>query len=969
MNQQTIERIEIEFPQDDESGFGVLETAQGNLPLKKLNVHSVISDLKSKTIVKQEFVNSCDEPIEATYIFPMPGRDAVTGFVMKVGDRTIDGILKERATAREEYDQAIAKGHRAAIAEENRSETFSMRVGNIPAGETVSIELTLVSLLPVSGGEAMFRFPLVVAPRYISGSPLSRESSGSGTVVDTDRVPDASHITPPVLLPGFPNPVELAVTVDFELPANTPASQWLSGIRSTLHTVLVDETQLENRNVVRLELKPGERLNRDFILRFPVSKNETMCSLELAQPTTGTDSQSVFALTLVPPTAETDTDTTPRDIVFLLDRSGSMSGWKMVAARRAVARMVDSMRDQDRFSVLAFDTSVEHAPNSEDSLRSGTDRNRWQAVQWISTIQQRGGTEIEQAIKSALKILDKHSSAEREAVVVLITDGQIGAEDATLRTIGKHPGYRFFTLGIDRSVNHGFLSRVSTMTGGTSEVVESESQLDEVMDRFNREIGTPLVTDLKIECVSSDGISLDQLTPRKGLDLFDDRPVTIYGRVDQSANVDFEIRVSGFLPCGNQWTQTAAARTGNHSTLMALWGRSHIRDLEDLHASGRNETNVEAKIVAASLESNVLSRFTAYVAVDRSAVVTDGQQPHSITQAVEHPEGWPTKAPMMVRSSKKMRRPALGRTRSAVRPQSEDLAAPACPSPQPEIAAYSTPLSDSEMPMMGGAAGPPTAPSDVELGSFGVSRKISKGAGSTPKKKLPRISDTVSKDYVSELLELANAQGFSAIAIQKQTDCFAVNLDKFGQRTIYDRVTGQAMQNIRTEGFALAGSEQNHTADSGYFGEIKQTSNQWVLFCLPGQPDALFFLNVERVAAKHRLALSLPLAKLLSSHPWLTDVIENGCNCSLAPSQHTAWIAILEKLIPLVSNRSQKVLVQVRDILARSAVNSIQVTLAEIVSEIDSVGKKRRPVKTKAAKPDVATPNSVTETDKKAFWK
>src|SRR5262249_27768151 len=154
------------------------------------------------------------EPIEATYIFPLPDRAAVTHFRMEVAGRVVEGVLKERGEARREYDQAVLSGRRAGITEEERPGVFTLRVGNLMPGEEATIRLTLPGPLVYEAGEAPFRFPLVVAPRYIPGTPLPGPSVGDGVALDTNAVPDASRITPPVLLPGFPNPVRLSLSVD-----------------------------------------------------------------------------------------------------------------------------------------------------------------------------------------------------------------------------------------------------------------------------------------------------------------------------------------------------------------------------------------------------------------------------------------------------------------------------------------------------------------------------------------------------------------------------------------------------------------------------------------------------------------------------------------------------------------------------------------------------------------------------------
>ncbi|HEX6873928.1 MAG TPA: VIT domain-containing protein, partial [Micromonosporaceae bacterium] len=236
-------------------GLGALSTSSGNLPLEAIEADVRITGLIGQTRLRQVFHNPHPLPLEATYIFPLPDRAAVTAMRMTAQDHTVLAELAERGQAREQYDRAVAEGRRAAIAEEERPDIFTMRVGNIVPGERVTIDLTLVGPLSFEDGEATFRLPLVVAPRYIPGMPLSEGNVGAGYADDTDAVPDASRITPPVLLPGFPNPVRLAIEVEIDS-AGLP----LGPVRSSLHAVVRQDN--------RVRITPGERVNRDFILRL-----------------------------------------------------------------------------------------------------------------------------------------------------------------------------------------------------------------------------------------------------------------------------------------------------------------------------------------------------------------------------------------------------------------------------------------------------------------------------------------------------------------------------------------------------------------------------------------------------------------------------------------------------------------------------------------------------------------------------
>ncbi|WP_084258638.1 VIT domain-containing protein [Microtetraspora malaysiensis] len=604
-----------------DAGLGALETSRGNLPLESVDIAARLAGLLAGVEMTQGFRNPFDVTLEATYVFPLPPRAAVTAFRMTADDRVIDGVLKERGQARADYDRALAEGRRAAIAEEDRPDVFTIRVGNILAGERVRIHLTLSQPLPFEDGAAEFRFPLVVAPRYIPGTPLDGGQVGDGTAPDTDAVPDASRITPPVLLPGFPNPVRLSLVTTID-----PAGLGLKEIRSSLHEII------QEGDTVRLT--PGERLDRDFILRLGFAPSTSLAlvpdppasspgartpaeagsrgSGPVGEPggtgdagpgqgsamshqgratSEGTppSAEGTFTLTVVPP-AEKPGEAVPRDVVLLLDRSGSMAGWKMVAARRAAARIVDTLTSRDRFAVLAFDTVIERA--FPDGLTPATDRNRYHAIEHLSRLEARGGTEILAPMEEALRLLapstpppsaelpppphplsgDQASgrSPDRfpgqgparpvpsepesssplgstpatgpDRVLVLVTDGQVGNEDQILeRTGARLSGVRVHAVGIDRAVNVGFLGRLAVLGSGRCELVESEDRLDEAMEHIHRRIGSPLVTGISLR---TDGFDIVPGTVTHAGSLYPGVPLTVSGRYRVGTATDDPARLS-----------------------------------------------------------------------------------------------------------------------------------------------------------------------------------------------------------------------------------------------------------------------------------------------------------------------------------------------------------------------------------------------------------------------------------------
>jgi Ca-activated chloride channel family protein len=651
----------VDGPDADRASLGELRCSQGLLPLAAVDVKARILGTFAHTTLTQTFVNNSGVAVEATYIFPLPARAAATKFTMEVAGRRVDGVLQERGQARQTYDRAIAAGKRASIAEEERPGTFSLRVGNLMPGDEAKITLELTGPLPVADGECTYRFPLVVAPRYIPGRALPGEQVGDGTALDTDAVPDASRISPPVWLRGYPNPVRLGIEVMLD-PAGFP----LSKVRSALHAAWADESQ----GLLRITVGSGERLDRDFILRFCLADPTLRSVARATKRTDGGD--DAFLMTLLPPSGASTT-TRAREIVFLLDRSGSMGGWKMVAARRAVARMIDSLRTGDRFCVLAFDDEVDVVPDLGAKLVEATDRNRFRAVEWLAKVDARGGTEMAKPLAQGADLLGQ-GFLQTDRVLVFVTDGQVGNEAQLLKLLGNRlHGARVFALGIDQAVNAGFMNRLAALGGaGEAELVENEDRVDEALARCHRRIDTPYLSELSI---TAGGVTIvpDTQAPLRLPDVFTGVPAVIAGRVRRHRGGGKPmLTVRGRRVDGTWHEERVPLETTANASVLPAWARLHLRDLEDRFDGGReNKRELERRIVSVSLESGVLCRFTAFVAVDHD-VVNEGGRMARITQSVDSPAGWED---------------TVDKHRSAAMPMAATMAAPRPkPSPAPTAA-------------------------------------------------------------------------------------------------------------------------------------------------------------------------------------------------------------------------------------------------------------------------------------------
>jgi Ca-activated chloride channel family protein len=298
--------------------------------------------------------------------------------------------------------------------------------------------------------------------------------------------------------------------------------------------------------------------------------------------------------------------------------------------------MIDTLTSRDRFAVIAFDDYIESIPGA--GLSDATDRTRFRAVEAIAKVDARGGTELAQPLAQAASLLTGYD--DRERVIVLVTDGQVGNEDHILRELAPAlKNTRMFTLGIDQAVNAAFLRRLASAGGGLCELVESEDRLDAVMAKVHRRIGMPVATELDLK-VSGLDLAKATVTPKKLPDVYAGAPVVVFGRYGGTAPSDASITVAG-TSFGDPLKLTIARdpiTRGPTGWLAASWARAHIRDLEDRYAAG--DRALEGQIVKVSKQFGVLSRFTAFLAVDRSEVVNAGGKLTQAVQPVETPAGW-----------------------------------------------------------------------------------------------------------------------------------------------------------------------------------------------------------------------------------------------------------------------------------------------------------------------------------------
>ncbi|HEY0546960.1 MAG TPA: VIT and VWA domain-containing protein [Pyrinomonadaceae bacterium] len=592
----------------------------GMCPLKHTDVKAEISGFLSRVVVTQEFENPFKDKIEAVYTFPLPQAAAVDDMTMRVGERIVHGRILRRQEAQAVYDAARNAGQVASLLDQERPNIFTQSVANIMPGEKVTIEISYVETLKYEDGAYEFVFPMVVGPRYNPGAPTGQK--GGGFSPDTTQVPDASRITPQVAAAGT------RAGHDISLEVNLDAGVAIDEIKATSHEIEVEKQALSR---ARIALKDRETIpNKDFVLKYQVAGQKVQDALL----THSTGKGGFFTFILQPPERVTAEDVMPKELVFVLDTSGSMEGFPLEKAKETMKLALDNLYPQDTFNLITFagDTAIlfpQPVPATKENLQK--------AQKFLETREGGGGTEMMKAIKAAL---DPSDAQDHVRIVCFMTDGYVGDDMTIIGEVQKHPNARVFSFGIGSSVNRFLLDKMAEEGRGEVEYVSLTDDGSAAARRFHERVRNPLLTDISVDW---NGLSVADVYPKRIPDLFGAKPVILTGRYTGSGKGT--IKLKGMMS-GREFTREIPVEFPDnetrHDVLATLWARTRIDDLMSQDWSGMQQgapkPEVQETITQLGLEYRLMTQFTSFVAVEEMTV-TDGGQPRKIEVPVELPEG------------------------------------------------------------------------------------------------------------------------------------------------------------------------------------------------------------------------------------------------------------------------------------------------------------------------------------------
>ena len=610
---------------DAKSGMLMLRTAKAGeykvAPTVETEVAIQVTGMIARTRLSQVFHNPGTEFVEGVYVFPLPEKAAVDHLWMRIGERVIEGQVKEKEEARRTYEKAKQEGRKAALLEQQRPNLFTNAIAHIGPGENVRVTIEYQQTLTYESGEYRLRFPLAVTPRYVP--------AGTGDAIpDVPKAIEAGEFDGPTQDPsyasdgcgGLANPVDIAVVIDAGMP--------IGKVESSYHEAFVQK-EGGNRTTVYLT-KEQDAADHDFELKWTVAPGAAPQAALFTEDVAGVGYALIMVVPPEPGMAEKNAfGRVPRETILIVDTSGSMEGASMQQAKAAVDHALATLTERDRFNVLEFN-SVMH-PLFPAALPA-TPQNLANAKAWVARLKAGGGTEMAPALEFAL---DGREAPGYLRQVVFMTDGGVSNEEQLFKLIERRLGAsRLFTVGIGSAPNAHFMTKAAQFGRGTFTQIGDVREVEVKMRALFAKIEAPVLQDVAIRW--ADGTAVATF-PARVPDLYAGEPIVVSA---SAAHFAQSITVSGTR--GNlPWSValTPIASQGDASGVGALWARAKIAELMDEGTRGADAAAIRAQVVKVALEHHLVSAYTSLVAVDVTVANPTGAMKTALVQA-NLPRSW-----------------------------------------------------------------------------------------------------------------------------------------------------------------------------------------------------------------------------------------------------------------------------------------------------------------------------------------
>ena len=543
----------------------------------------------------QTFTNPSNDWVEGVYVFPLPADSAVDHLDMIIGERIIQGQIKERKEAKKIYDKAKQAGKKASLVEQQRPNIFTTKVANIGPGETIKLTIEYQQAVHIDNDKFSIRFPMVVGERYIPGQKIKTQANAPGAIANTHRVKDASKITPPTDA-NADRPVDISI--------NLKAGFNTASINSPYHQVDIVQTNPLTKHISLI----NTQADRDFELTWQAHKSLTP---ELALFTQQKGDDHYLMLMATPPADEVfKQSNTPREVIFIIDSSGSMMGSSMDQATKALVQAINRLKPIDRFNIIDFDSEFEVL---FDTAIPAIDMNKRHGIRFSKYLAADGGTEPLEAIKFALSSRDEDSHKYLRQVIFL-TDGQVGNEQELFRTVQQNiDDDRFFTIGIGSAPNDYLMTKMAEIGKGAFTYIGDIDEVEVKMGELFQKLESPAMTDININFPVD--INAEQALGSIS-DLYKGETITAVYKLNAIPN---KLSIRGNTANGIFTKDITINASNNTNGIDVLWAKRKIDQMMGEYQSQYRRIDrdkVQADITSLALDYHLISKFTSLVAVD-----------------------------------------------------------------------------------------------------------------------------------------------------------------------------------------------------------------------------------------------------------------------------------------------------------------------------------------------------------------
>jgi len=595
-----------------------------------------ITGLMAHVSVRQAFKNNSEDYVEAVYVFPLPETAAVNRLVMHIGQRRIEGKIKEKTEARKIYTKARAQGKKASLMSQQRPNMFTTSVANIAPGETIVVELDYVQQVEYKDSTFSLRFPMTITPRYIPGQQLQEEyniSDGLAWGQPTDQVPDAREITPFIAAPDVSHPLG-ASHPSISLSGSIDMGMAVGNIKSAWHTIDVSREQ----QVYRFSLKKPETMQQDFVLSWrPLVGKEPRVALF----TEALNGEHYALLMMLPPDQfsafETRRDNQfPKEMIYIIDTSGSMGGVSIDQAKASLDSALLQLNPNDRFNIVEFNSTTK--PLHRNAVKASAENVRRARVH-VASFQAEGGTEMYGALNFALNPRASQLTNVRGddapnnnidldippyylRQIIFITDGAVGNEESLFKLIHTDlKDSRLFTVGIGSAPNSYFMRKAAEFGRGTHTHIGSVTEVQSKMNLLFQKLNSPIARDIIVKWPDHYKV---ETYPSRIPDLFMGEPLFLSTKVrldaasksSENASLEGAITLTGTTATA-PWSRTLRVKnTPASGGLSTLWARRKIASLQDEAAMGAHSDTIKKAITSVALEHKLVSKYTSFVAVE-----------------------------------------------------------------------------------------------------------------------------------------------------------------------------------------------------------------------------------------------------------------------------------------------------------------------------------------------------------------